>query len=256
MTELPREGALKPLAGKTKEGKPYARPPAVEAEIEAVLEWPLPKAFALAAAGKLRPQTLVYLMRNFRPNRPDPKYDTLVIAFFSRLERAGDRMIRDLSDLDRERVNDLVKDKALWLIEADRLDIFEMSFKTGAERLYYSARAVVRLRSKTEVSREDLVGPDSDLTGEEAADALSMVSDSSMPLAEARTMLNQVLEMLNEKERLAIFYVLQARMTETEAGAQMGCTARNIRYLLKSAAAKARATEERARQGARERDTR
>jgi DNA-directed RNA polymerase specialized sigma24 family protein len=74
-----------------------------------------------------------------------------------------------------------------------------------------------------------------------------------MPLAEARATLSQVLGVLNEKERLAIFYVLQAGLTEPQAGEQMGCTARNIRYLITSAGRKARASEERARQGARER---
>ncbi|MBN9235859.1 hypothetical protein QV13_07650 [Mesorhizobium hungaricum] len=244
MTGLPRESPVKPLAGSNKQGERYVRPDAVAAEIEAVLEWPLPKAFALAAAGKLRPQTLVYLMRNCKPNRPTAQYDALIVAFFSRLQRAGAPMTRGMPDLDRERVDDLVKDKALKLIETGRLDIFEMSFKLGAERLYLTAKAAVRLRTRTEVSREDLIEPGSDLTGEETADSLSLAKGGSIPLAEAKAMLNQLYELLTEKERLAIFYVHQAGLTEKEAGEQMGCTDRNIRYLIKSASRKARASEE------------
>ncbi|TPL79632.1 sigma-70 family RNA polymerase sigma factor [Mesorhizobium sp. B2-3-14] len=244
MTGLPRESPVKPLAGSNKQGERYVRPDAVTAEIEAVLEWPLPQSFALAAAGNLRPQTLVYLMRNCKPNRPTARYDALIVAFFSRLQRAGAPMTRGMSDLDRERVDDLVKDKALKLIETDRLDIFEMSFKLGAERLYLTAKAAVRLRTRTEVSREDLIEPGSDLTGEEAADTLGLAKGGSMPLAEARAMLNQIYEMLTEKERLAIFYVQEAGLTEKEAAEQMGCTDRNVRYLITSASRKARASEE------------
>jgi hypothetical protein len=43
-----------------KTGQPYVRPKGVREEIEAVLELPLHKAFDLACAGHLRPQTLVY----------------------------------------------------------------------------------------------------------------------------------------------------------------------------------------------------
>ena len=57
-------------------------------------------------------------------------------------------------------------------------------------------------------------------------------------------MLNQIYEMLTEKERLAIFYVHEAGLTEKEAAEQLGCTDRNVRYLIKSASRKARASEE------------
>jgi DNA-directed RNA polymerase specialized sigma24 family protein len=110
-----------------------------------------------------------------------------------------------------------------------------MSFKIGAERLYLTAMAAVRLRTETEVSREDLIEPGSGLTGEEAVDALSFARVGSMPMAEVRAMLNEIHERLTEKERLAIFYVLQEGMTEEEAGARMRCTDRNIRYLTTSA---------------------
>jgi hypothetical protein len=49
-----------------------------------------------------------------------------------------------MSEVHRERVHELVKDKALKLMQSDRLDIFEMSFKTGAERLYLTAIAAER----------------------------------------------------------------------------------------------------------------
>jgi hypothetical protein len=50
-------------------GAPYVRPTAVTEEIETILALPLHEAFRLASSGHLRPQTLVYLMRNFRPNK-------------------------------------------------------------------------------------------------------------------------------------------------------------------------------------------
>jgi DNA-directed RNA polymerase specialized sigma24 family protein len=71
------------------------------------------------------------------------------------------------------------------------------------------------------------------------ADALGFVPDSSMPLAEARVELKEVLDRFTEKERQAVFYVLQLDLTEKEAGEKMGCSHRNIRYLLKSAREKA-----------------
>ena len=246
--QLGKETGVKPLTGLNKKtGKPYARPPAVEAEIEAVLEWPRPRAFGLAIDGKLKPQTLVYLMRNFKPARRDALYDALIVAFFSRLQRAGEALTKGLSDLNRERVDDLVKDRALQLLQSNRLDIFEMSFKTGAERLYLTAIAKVRLRSRTEISREDLIEPGLDVTGEEMADTLSFRQGAEMPLAEAKVALNQVFALLNEKESMAVFYVYHAGMTEKEAGQQMGCSDRNIRYLLNSAAEKARGDKKSAR---------
>jgi hypothetical protein len=129
------ENSVKPLIGKDKDGRPYRRPREVGEEIKAVLEWPLPQAFGLAAEGRLRPQ---------------PHYDSLVAAFFSRLQWSGEHLVRGMSAVNRERVHDLVKDKALKLMQSDRLDIFEMNFKTGAERLYLTAIAAVRLRAKTE----------------------------------------------------------------------------------------------------------
>ena len=95
---------LKPLTGT------YTRPDAVRDEIEEILKQPLTVAFRLAAEGKLRPQTLVYLMRNFRPNRRTREHDNLVVAFLSRLERSGVRLIREFSEVDREKINGEVMD--------------------------------------------------------------------------------------------------------------------------------------------------
>ncbi|WP_192244279.1 RNA polymerase sigma factor [Mesorhizobium silamurunense] len=245
---------MKSLAGVNIKGEPYVRPKEVEEELKAVLEWPLPKAFALAAQGHLKPQTLVYLLRNFCPNRPTPAYDSLVVAFFSRIQRSGERMTRNLSELNRERIDEIVKDKVLELIAADRLDIFEMSFKTGAERLYLTAMSQVRMRTKTEISREDLVEFGSDQTGEEAADAFGRIGRGAMPLAEARSMLADIWDRLSENERLAVYYVHQLGLTEKEAGERMNCTDRNVRYLITSARRKALGEAKDARtMGARER---
>lgn len=230
---------MKPLAGNDGNGRPYYRPDEVEEEIRAVLEWPLPKAFSLAAQGHLRPQTLVYLMRNFRPNQSTPAYDSLVVAFFSRLQRSGRHLIQYFSEIERERIDGAVQDKALELLSKDQLDIFEMSFKTGAERLYLTEISKVRLRSRTEISREDMVDADSDQTGEEVADILGDVASDAMPLAEAKAMLADVLDRLSAKERLAVAYVHRLGMTEKEAAERMNCSDRNIRYLLASARRKA-----------------
>ncbi len=230
---------VRPLVGTDAKGKPYVRHRDVEAEIEAVLEWPLSKAFDLALDGRLRPQTLVYFMRNFRPNRPYPQYDRLVLAFFSRIQRSGERLVREMPQVERERVDELVKDRALELFAADRLDIFEMSFRTGAERLYLTAITKVRLRSRTERSREDLVEPGADLTGEEAADVLDRRAGVAMPLAEAKAMLADAMGRLTDRERLAVHYVHELGLTEDEAAEQLGCTDRNVRYLISSARRKA-----------------
>jgi DNA-directed RNA polymerase specialized sigma24 family protein len=232
---------LKPLTGT------YTRPDGVRQEIEEVLKHPLPVAFRMAAEGKLKPQTLVYLMRNFRPNQRTRDHDNLVVAFLSRLERFGDRLIRDFSEVDREKINGEVMNIVLELINDDKLDIFEMSFKRGATCLYLTARAKVRLRAQTEVSREDLVLPESDMTGEETADALSFVQDGTLPLAEARAMLRQVRDKLKEREWLALLYVDGMDLTDKEAGEQMNCSARNIQYLLTKARKKVRGEERGAR---------
>jgi DNA-directed RNA polymerase specialized sigma24 family protein len=235
-----------------KTGEPYARPKGVHEQIEAVLDLPLEKAFDLACRGQLYPQTLVYLMRNFRPNRRSPAYDALLLAFFSRLERAGDRIVGDLPDTQKEWVHAEVANRIQeWMFD-NRMDIFEFAFKKGAERLYFTALAKVRRRTGHEVSREDLVDPESDLTGEEVADVLgSLHAGSSMPLAEARAELREIFEKLTEKERHALFYVEQIGLTEKEAGGLLGCSARNVRYLITSARAKAHEEGKRTRGSAR-----
>ena len=162
-------------------------------------------------------------------------------------------MTKGLSARDREWVDERVKDKALEWLAKDRLDIFEMSFKTGAERLYLNAIAAMRLRRRTEVSREDLVPTDSEATGEEIVDALTFAQNRSMAVAEVKVMLGQVFEKLTEKERRAVFYVYEMGLTEKEAGDQMHCTDRNVRYLLKNVRRKALGEAKSARTDARER---
>jgi len=238
---------LKPLTGTTKDGKPYYRPGPVTEEIEAVLKRPLPEAFRLAAEGKLRPQTLVYLMRNFRANQTTREHDNLWVAFFSRLERFGDRVIRDFSESDQEKIRDEVKTIAIELIHKDALDIFEMSFKMGATRLYLTARAKYRLRAETEIPCEDLVAAESDMTGEEVADALSLGQGGAMPLVDVRARLRQVRDKLSDEEWLALLYVDGMGFTEKEAGKKMRCSDRKVRYLLKAARIKARDEERGAR---------
>lgn len=247
------EVAVKSLSGQSSAGTPYTRHPAVEAEIEAVLEWPLPKAFALAAEGRLKPQTLVYLMRNCRPNRPNPHYEQLVVAFLSRIERSGQQLTKGLSARDREWVDERVKDKALEKIATDQLDIFEMSFKMGAERLYLTAISAMRQRRRTEIPQDDLVPAGSEATGEETVDAVAFAHDRSLPLAEVKATLSQVFKKLTDKERLAVFYVYEMGLTEAQAGEQMGCTDRNIRYLLTKVRRKALGEAQSARTGALER---
>ena len=47
------------------------------------------------------------------------------VAFFSRLERAGDRILRDLPENFRERAHTIVQSKALELLAENDLDMFE-----------------------------------------------------------------------------------------------------------------------------------
>ncbi|MFQ3896638.1 sigma factor-like helix-turn-helix DNA-binding protein [Sphingobium sp. R-7] len=234
---------VQPLAKVSKKQKVYKRPPAVEEEIEATLALPLHDAFRLAASGHTRPQTLVHLIRNFRPNQPTPQYSTMVVAFFSRLERAGDRILRDLPENLRERAHDDVQDRALELIAANDLDIFECSFKLGAERLYLTARAKMKLRMRTEISREDMTAPDSDVSTEEIADALAArAGRAGTPLAEIKAELNSIFALLTEEERIAVGHHLLMGLTFEETAAAMGCSDTKVKYIIKNARAKARET--------------
>ena len=236
-----------------KTDRPYVRPPGVQTEIEAALDLSPQKLFDLACAGHLRPQTLVYLMRNFRPKGGSSAHDALVLAFYTRLERAGDRLVAGLTDTEREWVQGEVRVKAAeWMFD-DRMDVFECSFKLGAERLFLTQIAKVRRRTAAEVSREALVDPEESLTGEEAADARWLAhAGMTTPLAEVRLQLQEAFELLNDKERLALIYVEQLGLTEKEAGEQLGCSARNVRYLITNARTKARGDATRARRRARE----
>lgn len=244
MAEDQGQPIVQPLAKVSRAQTAYTRPPAVEAEIEAILALPLHDAFRLAASGHLRPQTLVYLLRNFKPNRPTPEYDAMVVAFFSRLERAGDRILADFPETMRERAHAIVKDKALEWFADDDLDIFECSFKLGAERLYLTARSKMRLRMATEISREDLGSVDSDVSTEEIADALAFrAGRSAMPLAEARAQLQSVLALLSDEERIAVGHILAMGRTYAEAATAMGCSDTKVKYLIKRVRDKARGTK-------------
>lgn len=245
MSDTPEESVVKPLTRVNKKtGKPYVRPKPIETEIEAALDLPLHDAFSLASKGSLRPQTLVYLIRNFKPNRSTPAYDAMVVAFFSRLQRVGDGMLSDLPENYRERAWAYVQDKVLAWFGDDRMDIFEMSFKLGAERLFLTARAMMRRRMATEIPGEDLRDPDIELTAEETADALGLVHRGiGASLAQARIELADALARMTDRERLAVKYVHLLGRTEKEAGELMGCSDRNVRYLLANARSKALKTK-------------
>lgn len=241
MTLSHQESQLRPLTkihSKTKEV--YTRPAAITAEIEAVLQWPLHDAFSLASQHKLKPQTLVYLLRNFQPNRPTQQYNSMVVAFFSRVERAGCSFVKDLAQNEQERVHGEVKDMILRLWGTEAMDAFELSFKKVVDRLYMTAYDKISLRLRTEIPWEDLYDRESGETGEDFAEALGLSHRGpSAPLAEVKTELAQIMELLSPKERDAVIYVHHLRMTELEAAEQMGCTDRNVRHLLKKAREKA-----------------
>jgi len=95
-------------------GLPYVRPDVVREQIERTLDLPLYQAFELARDGLLRPQTLVYLMRNFRPNSRSPGYDAMILAFYSRLERSGDSLTSGLTETQREWVEGEVVKKVSY----------------------------------------------------------------------------------------------------------------------------------------------
>ncbi|MGN6819201.1 MAG: sigma factor-like helix-turn-helix DNA-binding protein [Sphingomonas sp.] len=244
MTDERGNSIVQSLAKVSKKQKLYKRPPAVEEEIAATLALPLHDAFRLAAAGHTRPQTLVYLIRNFRPNRASPQYDAMVVAFFSRLERAGDRILRDLPENFRERAHEEVQDKALELIASNNLDIFECSFKLGAERLYLTTKSKMRLRMKTEISREDMTAPDDDVSPEEIADALAVrAGRAGTPLAEIKAELQSIFALLTEQERIAVGHYLLMGRTYDEAAAAMGCSDTTVKNLIKTVREKARETK-------------
>jgi hypothetical protein len=234
---------VQPLAKVSTKQKAYERPPAVEEEIAATLALPLHDAFGLAAAGHLRPQTLVYLIRNFKPNRPTPQYDAMVVAFFSRLELSGDRILSGLPENIRERAHSVVKDKALQWLADDNLDIFECSFKLGAERLYLTARSNMQLRMATEISREDLTTPDSEVNHEEIADAIAVRAGRvGTPLAEIKAELQSIVALLTNEERIAVGHIHLMGLTYAEAAAAMGCSDTKVKYLIQNARNKARET--------------
>ncbi len=244
MTDDRAESAVEPLTRHTREGKRYVRSKDVEAEIEAALDHPLDQVFQLAASGKLRVQTLVYFMRRFGRNG-SPHYDAMVLAFFDRIDRAAYRYLTGIPEHLHDRARDMVRDRMLEWFADDRMDIFEASFKTAVERLYLTARTALKLRMQTELPTQDFADADADAdqTGEDAVDALVFrTGGDAMPLAQARAELGSVLALLTEQERQALLHVELGGLTEKEAAQLMRCSDRKVRYLLKSARDKARAT--------------
>ena len=170
------------------------------------------------------------------------------MAFFSRLERAGKALVRHLSPTQREWVEGEVVTRILEWLPTDKMDIFEISFKLAAERLYYTEIAQGPAEDLGGGRLEDLVEPGSDLIGEDVAEGiLARRAGPTAPLAEIRAELEEALGTLTERERLAVIYVEAFGLEHDEAGKQMGCSGRNIRYLLKNARAKACGEQARAR---------
>lgn len=239
MSNIDPVRAIEPLTRNRKNGDRYERPEQVEAEIERVLELPLHEAFRLASSGGTRAQTLVYLLRRFRPNRPNAHYDAMVEAFFARLDRGAARYLPGIPAHLHERAQGIVRDKVLAWWDTDRMDILECGFASTVERLYLTARDTVMTRATTEVAVGDLGEDDG------GTPLLRRASgDTAMPLAEARAELANVMAALKPGGRRAIWLVEGLGMTEKEAGAAMGCTDRNVRHLLKQARETARARED------------
>ncbi|GLS33065.1 Sigma-70, region 4 [Mesorhizobium albiziae] len=233
---------LPPLTRVTKQGVTYARPERIEQEIAAALDLPLNQAFKLAASGHLSPQALVFFLRRFRPNKRSTEYDAMFMAFFSRIERAGTRHLSDIPSHLHERAHDQVRDKVLSWMSDDRMDIFEASFRTVVERLYLDARSRLMLRISTELPIGDFGSDDEETSGGDVVDAL-FASTNPQPrsLADVRSELRSIIAQLDGEEGQALLYVDGLGMTEKEAAAQMNCSDRKVRYLLKRARPKARA---------------
>jgi DNA-directed RNA polymerase specialized sigma24 family protein len=174
----------------------------------------------------------------------------MVVAFFSRVERAGWSFVKDLAQNEQERVHAEVKDvilKRMWGTEG--MDALELSFKKVVDRLYMTAYDKISLRLRTEISWEDLSDGETGETGQDFAEALGLSHRGhSVPLAEVKTELAQIMDLLSPKERDAVNYVHALGMTEFEAAEQMGCTDRNVRHLLKKAREKAQATNQKGAQ--------
>src|SRR3546814_172419 len=195
------EQALPPLTRMRKKGSIYVRPPRIEQEIIAALDLPLEQAYQLAASGKLSPQALIFFLRRYRPAGRSPAYDAMFKTFFARVERAGHRYLSDIPGHWHERAHIRVSDKILEWMSDDRMDIFEVSFRSAVEGLYLDARSYLKLRITTEKPTEDFAIPDEDLTGEDAVDVLyASVKPDALPLAEVRLELRSVLGKLKAEE--------------------------------------------------------
>ena len=101
----------------------------------------------------------------------------------------------------------------------------------------------MKLRMATEISREDLAPPDSDVSSEEIADALAARAGSSgTPLAEIKAELQSICALLTDEERIAVGHIHAMGLTYAEAAAAMCCSDTKVKYLIKRAREKARET--------------
>lgn len=240
MDETTGSGGVVPLKGMSPEGEPYVRPVRVEAEIERIVDLPLNNAFSLAATDALLPQTVMHLLRNF-PNNRSPLYCAAFERFLARAERTADRLLAYLPVHWRERGRDMAIDEILQRFGTDRLDIFELSYKTAMERICVDVGRKLRLRIRTELPAEDLADRDGEQTGGDAVDAMVFRVGATMPAAEAVAQLRSALAVLTDRERWVLLAVEFADMTEDEVGTEIGCGARNVRHILKRAREKVRA---------------
>lgn len=233
----PAEPALPPLTRTRKKGIIYVRPPRIEHEIIAALDLPIEQAYQLAAAGRLSPQALIFFLRRFRPAGRSPAYDAMFKAFFARVERAGDRYLSDIPRHWHERAHTRVGDKILEWMSDDRMDIFEVSFRSAVEGLYLDARSYLKLRIAAEKPIEDFAMPNEDLTGEDVVGVLyADATADALPLAEVRLELQSALGKLKDEEQTALLYVDGLGLTEKQAAKLMNnCSDRKVRYLLKRA---------------------
>ena len=242
MNDVTHKWVATPLKGSTAKGTSYVRPKRVEDEIEAALDMPLHNAFSRAASGMFMPQTVVHLIRNFRPNRRTTQHGAMVEWFFGRVSKRAEWLLSDLPQHQRERGREMAEEKVLEWFDDERMDIFEMSFRHAMERITIDIRRKLQVRAKAELPIEDMADAARGHTGEEALDALLVRTGTALPLAEARATLSSALSLLTAEERHVLIAMQLLGMTETETAATIGeCSTRKVRYVLKRALLKARA---------------
>lgn len=230
-----RRSSATPLKGDGSEGAPPVRPLRVQTEIEQVVDLPLHNAFSLAATGKLLPQTVVHLLRNFRPNQPTPLHGAAFEWFLAKVEASADRLLGGLPPHWRERGREMAIDEVLKRFESGKLDIFEMSYSTAMRRICVDVVRYLRPRMRTELPIEDFSDQDGELTGLDAVEARVFKMGVVMPASEASAQLASALACLTDKERRVLLAIEMMDMTEAEVADIIGCGPRNIRHILKRA---------------------